>query len=48
MALRGEVIGFISLGDKKYGKFYNREETDLLRTLAGQGAVAIENARLAG
>lgn len=47
MVLRGEVIGFLSLGDKKSGKFYNREDIDLLRTLAGQGAVAIENARLA-
>ena len=45
--LRGEVIGFLSLGGKKSGKFYNREDIDLLRTLAGQGAVAIENARLA-
>ena len=47
MVLRGEVIGFISLGDKKSGKFYNREDIDLLRTLASQGAVAIENARMA-
>ena len=47
MVLRGEVIGFLSLGDKKSGKFYNREDIDLLRTLAGQGAVAIENARMA-
>lgn len=47
MILRGKVIGFLSLGDKKSGKFYNREDIDLLRTLASQGAVAIENARLA-
>jgi adenylate cyclase len=47
MVLRGKVIGFLSLGDKKSGKFYNREDIDLLRTLAGQGAVAIENARMA-
>ena len=47
MVLRGEVIGFLSLGNKKSGKFYNREDIDLLRTLAGQGAVAIENARMA-
>ncbi|MGC1404238.1 MAG: adenylate/guanylate cyclase domain-containing protein, partial [Thermodesulfobacteriota bacterium] len=47
MLLRGEVIGFLSLGDKKSGKFYNREDIDLLRTLASQGAVAIENARMA-
>jgi adenylate cyclase len=47
MVLRGEVIGFLSLGDKMSGKFYNREDIDLLRTLAGPGAVAIENARMA-
>jgi adenylate cyclase len=47
MVLRGEVIGFLSLGEKKSGKFYNREDIDLLRTLASQGAVAIENARMA-
>jgi adenylate cyclase len=47
MLLRGEVIGFLSLGEKKSGKSYNREDVDLLRTLASQGAVAIENARMA-
>ncbi len=47
LVLRDEVIGFISLGEKKSGKFYNREDINLLRTLASQGAVAIENARLA-
>jgi adenylate cyclase len=47
MVLRDEVIGFLSLGEKKSGKYYNREDIDLLKTLAGQSAVAIENARLA-
>ncbi len=47
MLLKGEVIGFLSLGEKKSGKSYNREDVDLLRTLASQGAVAIENARMA-
>jgi adenylate cyclase len=47
MILRDEVIGFISLGEKKSGKFYNREDINLLRTLASQAAVAIENARMA-
>ena len=41
-----KVIGSLNLGNKKSGKFYNREDLDLLRTLAHQGAVAIENARL--
>lgn len=40
------LIGLISLGGKKSGKFYRREDINLLRTLANQGAVAIENAIL--
>jgi sigma-B regulation protein RsbU (phosphoserine phosphatase) len=43
---QNQVIGSLNLGEKKSGKFYNREDIDLLRTLANQGAVAIENARL--
>ena len=38
------VTGLISLGDKKSGKFYRREDLNLLNTLANQGAVALENA----
>jgi len=41
------LIGLISLGRKKSGKYYRREDINLLKTLANQGAVAIENARLA-
>ena len=40
------LTGLISLGGKKSGKFYKREDINLLKTLANQGAVAIENARL--
>ena len=43
---QNQVIGSLNLGEKKSGKFYNREDIDLLRNLANQGAVAIENARL--
>jgi serine phosphatase RsbU (regulator of sigma subunit) len=46
LVFQDEVIGLLNLGEKKSGKFYNREDIDLLRTLAQQGAVAIENARL--
>jgi class 3 adenylate cyclase len=46
LVFQDEVIGLINLGEKKSGKFYNREDIDLLRTLANQGAVAIQNARL--
>lgn len=41
------LTGLISLGDKKSGKFYRREDINLLKTLANQGAVAIENAKRA-
>ncbi len=46
LVFQGKVIGSFNLGEKKSGKFYNREDVDLLRTIAHQGAVAIENARL--
>jgi sigma-B regulation protein RsbU (phosphoserine phosphatase) len=40
------LTGLISLGEKKSGKFYRQEDINLLNTLANQGAVAIENARM--
>jgi class 3 adenylate cyclase len=40
------LTGLISLGRKKSGKFYRREDINLLNTLANQGAMAIENARM--
>jgi signal transduction histidine kinase len=40
------LIGLISLGNKKTGKFYRRMDINLLKILANQGTVAIENARL--
>jgi len=46
LVFQDQVIGSLNLGEKKSGKFYTREDIDLLRTLANQGAVAIENARL--
>jgi len=41
-----QLSGLIALGDKKSGKFYTREDINLVRTLANQSAVAIENAML--
>jgi sigma-B regulation protein RsbU (phosphoserine phosphatase) len=41
-----KLTGLIALGRKKSGKFYRREDINLLRTLANQGAVAIQNAVL--
>jgi sigma-B regulation protein RsbU (phosphoserine phosphatase) len=46
LVFQNEVTGLISLGEKKSGKFYNREDIEFLHTLARQGSVAIENARL--
>jgi class 3 adenylate cyclase len=40
------LTGLISLGNKKSGKLYQREDINLLNTLAGQGALAVENARM--
>ncbi len=40
------LTGLISLGRKKSGKFYRREDINLLTTLANQATVAIENARM--
>ena len=38
--------GILSLGRKKSGKFYQREDINLLKILANQSTVALENARL--
>ena len=46
LIFQDKVIGLLNLGEKKSGKFYNREDIDLLHTLANQGAVAIQNAKL--
>ena len=46
LVFQDKVIGMLSLGEKKSGKFYKREDIDLLHALSNQGAVAIENARL--
>jgi sigma-B regulation protein RsbU (phosphoserine phosphatase) len=46
LVYQNQVIGSLNLGEKKSGKAYNREDIELLRTIANQGAIAIENARL--
>ncbi len=45
MAFERRLIGFLALGDKQSGQFFSREDVGLLRTLANQGAVAVENAK---
>ncbi len=46
LVYQDKVIGLLNLGEKKSGKSYNSRDIELFRTLANQGAVAIENARL--
>jgi class 3 adenylate cyclase len=41
-----KVIGLFSLGEKKSGKSYNRQDLEVFHAVANQGAVAIENARM--
>jgi sigma-B regulation protein RsbU (phosphoserine phosphatase) len=40
------LTGLIALGRKKSGKFYRREDIQLLNVLANQGALAFQNARM--
>lgn len=42
----GEVISLIVLGDKLSGDPYSIQDIDLLKTIASQASVALENARL--
>lgn len=46
MFLRDRLKGMILLGAKISGDIYTQEEMDILLTVAGQTAVAVENARL--
>jgi sigma-B regulation protein RsbU (phosphoserine phosphatase) len=46
MALQDRLVGCIAAGEKLSGKVYSQEDIDLLSTVAGQAAIAIENARL--
>jgi sigma-B regulation protein RsbU (phosphoserine phosphatase) len=46
LVFQEQVIGLLNLGEKKSGKSYNRQDVDLFRAIANQGAIAIENARL--
>ena len=44
MTFERRLAGFLALGVKESGRFYSREDLELLRTLANQGAVAVQNA----
>jgi two-component system NtrC family sensor kinase len=45
LAFEQRLVGFLALGEKRSGRFYSTEDLDLLRTLANQAAVAVQNAR---
>ena len=45
MSFERRVVGVIALGAKRSGRFFSGEDLALLRTLANQGAVAVQNAR---
>jgi two-component system NtrC family sensor kinase len=45
MIFKENLNGFIVIGEKRSGEFFSREDLDLLETLAGQSALAVENAR---
>lgn len=44
LALEGKPTGLLLVGPRRSGGFYTREDVDLLRTIAGQLAVAMHNA----
>ena len=46
MFLQDRLVGFINVGQKMSGKVYSQEDINLLSTVAGQAAIAIENSRL--
>ena len=45
MIFRKKLTGMITLGEKKSGELFVREDMELLSTIADQSAIAIENAR---
>ncbi|MHB8709481.1 MAG: adenylate/guanylate cyclase domain-containing protein, partial [Desulfuromonadales bacterium] len=47
MVYHDHVNAIVMVGHKKSGQFFGKEDVELLTTLASQGAVALENARLA-
>jgi GAF domain-containing protein len=45
LIFRGNVDGVLALGDKRSGQPFDSDAIDLLRTLANQTAIAVQNAR---
>jgi two-component system NtrC family sensor kinase len=45
MIFQDRLMGIIAVGEKRSGELFVHEDTELLETIASQGAIAIENAR---
>lgn len=45
LMFRGHAIGLLALGRKRSGYGFSSDDIDLLRTLANQAAIAVQNAR---
>lgn len=45
LSLRGTPIGFLALGKRRSGQPFSSDDVELLRTLANQTAIALQNAR---
>ncbi len=43
---QGRLIGILALGEKQSGTSYTDDESDLLKTMSNEAAVALENARM--
>lgn len=43
---RGQTNGIVLFGDTRYARLFSEREIDLARTIVGQAATALENARL--
>jgi len=43
---KGKVIGVLNINNKKTGEAFNQDDMDLLTTVAGQAAIAVENSNL--
>lgn len=46
LVTKGQILGFLSLSERPNGDHYFQNDIDVLQTVAGYAAVAIENARL--
>ncbi|MBI5696511.1 MAG: GAF domain-containing protein [Nitrospirae bacterium] len=44
--IKGKVIGILNVNNKKTGEPFNHNDLDLLTTVAGQAAIAVENSNL--